>query len=100
MTREKLKRLFEEYGPVAIYTYLVLWLATWAGFAAAIAFGVSVESAKGGAGLLGASWLATKLTQPFRIVATLAVTPVVASLLKKLRGGGALAVEAPPPQER
>jgi hypothetical protein len=34
---------------------------------------------------LGATWLATKLTQPLRIFATLALTPVVAAALRKLR---------------
>lgn len=86
MTRQKLTALLEEYGQVAIYTYLVLWLLTWAAFAAAISLGVSVESAQGGAGLIGASWVATKLTQPLRIAATLALTPVVAALVKRLRG--------------
>jgi hypothetical protein len=87
--------LLEEYGRVAIYTYLVIWLTTWAGFAVAISFGLSIESAQGNVGLLGASWVATKLTQPLRIAGTLAVTPLVAALVKKLRGGGAPAGDAP-----
>ncbi len=86
MTLEKLKALLAEYGNVAIGTYLVIWLATLAGFAIAISLGVQVESASGGIGLLGASWLATKLTQPFRIAATLAATPLVAAVLRRLRG--------------
>lgn len=86
MTREKLKALLSEYGNVAIYTYLVIWVLTLAGFALAISLGVKVESAASGAGLLGATWLATKLTQPLRIAGTLALTPAVAALLRKLRG--------------
>lgn len=82
---EKLKALLAEYGNIALGTYIVIWLATLAGFAIAISMGVDVESASGGVGLLGASWVATKLTQPFRIAGTLAATPLVAAALRKLR---------------
>lgn len=82
---EKLKALLAEYGNIALATYIVIWLATLAGFAIAISLGFQVESATGGVGLLGASWVATKLTQPFRIAGTIAATPVVAAVLRKLR---------------
>jgi hypothetical protein len=85
VTREKFKALLAEYGNVAIYTYLVIWVLTLAGFATAISLGVDVKGAAGGAGLLGATWLATKLTQPLRIFGTLALTPLVATGLRKLR---------------
>ena len=83
--RQKLKLLLEEYGRIAIVTYFVIFGLTLAGFAIAISYGLQVESAKGGAGLLVASWVATKLTQPLRIAGTLALTPVVAAVVKKIR---------------
>jgi hypothetical protein len=92
--------LLEEYGRVALYTYLAIWLSTLAGFAVAISLGFSVKSAEGSLGLLGASWVATKLTQPLRIAATLALTPIVATAIKRLRGGGAPAADGPPPAAR
>jgi hypothetical protein len=85
VTREKLKVLLEEYGRVAIATYFAIFLLTMVGFALAITYGVNIESAKGGAGLLMASWVATKLTQPLRIAGTLALTPLIAAALKRLR---------------
>jgi hypothetical protein len=85
VTRDKLKALLEEYGRVAIWTYLVIWLSVLAGFAIAISSGVKVSSTSGGAGVLLSAWLATKLTQPLRIAGTLAATPVIATLLKKRR---------------
>ena len=85
MTREKLKSLLSEYGNVALATYIVIWLLTLAGFAIAISMGIQVEGAASGVGLAGATWLATKLTQPLRIAGTLALTPVVAAVLRKLR---------------
>jgi hypothetical protein len=83
MTREKLKALLEEYGRVAIWTYLVIWLTVLAGFAIAIATGLRASGGAAGLGVIGAAWVATKLTQPLRIAATLALTPAVAALLKK-----------------
>jgi hypothetical protein len=85
VTREKFKALLEEYGRVAIWTYLVIWLTVLAGFAVAISAGVSVSTSAGGAGVLLSAWLATKLTQPLRIAGTLAATPLVAAVLKKWR---------------
>ena len=85
MTREKLKKLLEVYGRVALVVYFAIFLATLAGFAIAISFGLELDSAKSGAGLLMASWLATKLTQPLRIAGTLALTPIVASMMNKKR---------------
>lgn len=86
MTKERLKALLAEYGYLAAVVYFSLFFLTWAGFAFAIHFGFDVESAKGGASLLGASWLATKLTQPIRIAATLGLTPIVAGVVRKVRG--------------
>jgi hypothetical protein len=80
---EKLKALLAEYGRVAIWTYFAIFALVLAGFALAITYGFDVESAKGGAGVLGAAYLATKATQPLRIAATLALTPLIARLVKR-----------------
>jgi hypothetical protein len=79
--KERLKALMEEYGKIAITTYFVIFGLVFAGFAIAIKFGFQPEGGTGTAGLLGAAWLATKATQPFRILGTLALTPVVAKLV-------------------
>lgn len=89
MTRDKLKLLLEEYGRIVLWVYLVIWLVVLAGFAVAISAGFNVKSAStSGLGVLGAAWLATKLTQPLRIAGTLALTPVISAVLKKWRGRG------------
>ena len=85
VTREKLKLLLEEYGRLALWIYLSIWLAVLAGFAVAISVGFKTSSAGADAGVLLSAWVATKLTQPLRIAATLALTPVVAAMLKKWR---------------
>lgn len=82
--REKLKTLLEEYGRIALWVYLVIWVSVLAGFAIAISAGFNVkDGAAAGMGVLGAAWVATKLTQPLRIGATLLLTPAVAALLRK-----------------
>ena len=88
MTRDKLEALLKEYGRSAFWTYLVIWLLVLAGFAIAIATGLRTVSGSDATGLkvIGAAWIATKLTQPLRIAATLALTPLVAAALKKWRG--------------
>ena len=83
MNRQRLKTLLAEYGRLALYTYLVLFVVVLVGFAGAIHLGVHTESVAGKAGLWGAAWLATKVTQPLRILATVALTPLVAQVLKR-----------------
>ena len=87
---ERMKGALAEYGSVALVVYLVLFGSVLAGFSVAI-------SAAGGVGTLAAAYIATKLTQPLRILATLAITPLVAVGLKRLQGKrGEVAVKPPP----
>jgi hypothetical protein len=82
---QKLKNLMAEYGGVAIGVYFSTFVVAMVIFSSAIAFGAEVESGTGAATTLGAAWLATKATQPVRIIATIALTPLVAKLLGKTR---------------
>src|SRR5687768_8073147 len=81
--RNKWKTLLAEYGRVAIGVYLAIFALVFTGAAIAIHLGFSFEGVAGSAGTLGAAWLATKLTQPIRIIATVALTPLVAPLFRK-----------------
>lgn len=85
VTRERLKALLTEYGQVALGTYLGIFVLVLAGFAVAISFGVKPDSVTSNAGVLGGAYLGTKLTQPLRIAATLALTPLVARVLRRTR---------------
>lgn len=53
------------------------------GFAFAITLGVPVASTAATAGTLGAAYVATKLTQPLRILATLVLTPILGKLVAR-----------------
>ena len=81
--KERLKAHMEEYGKIALYTYLALSLTAIIGFSIAIGIGVSPSDATGVLGVIGAGWLAAKATMPLRILATLGLTPLIAALLKR-----------------
>lgn len=84
--RTSVKDLIAEYGRVALVVYLVIFVAVLAGSWAAIRMGWQPEGVSGGVGTLTAAWVATKLTQPLRIGATLALTPLVAKVYEKFGG--------------
>lgn len=76
--RKTLKDLLAQYGQVALVVYLAIFVVVLAAMWIGIHMGWRPESAAGNAGTFGAAYLATKLTQPLRIGATLALTPLVA----------------------
>ena len=79
---ERLKALMIEYGSLALWVYLVIFVAVWVGFALLISMGLHVNTHGKTAGTVLAAYLATKLTQPIRIGATLLLTPVVMKVLR------------------
>lgn len=92
---ERLKRLAAEYGQLALWVYFGIFALVFLGFVLAIGAGVEVESAAGSAGVWGAAYVATKLTQPLRIAATLALTPVVMTVSRKFSRRGQTEAERP-----
>lgn len=75
--KERLKALMEDYGPVAFGVYFAIFFLCIAGFSVAFRMGFQMDGVGGTAGTLGAAWVATKVIQPVRIGATLALTPLV-----------------------
>jgi hypothetical protein len=86
--KERLQKLLVEYGSLGLWVYFVIFALVLVSFATAIKLGVEVEGAAGTAGTWGAAWVATKLTQPLRILATLVVTPVVMGVTRRLKRPG------------
>ena len=93
----KIKTLMAEYGGIAIGVYLSTFIIAMVIFSSAIAFGAQVESGTGAATTLGAAWLATKATQPLRIIVTIALTPLVAKLLGRVKKPAEIAPPEDPP---
>jgi len=78
--KARLKAVIDQYGRVAIITYFAIFGLALLGFAVAAHFGVQLKGTSGAAGTLGIAYAATKVTQPLRILATLALTPVLGRL--------------------
>jgi hypothetical protein len=83
--KDRLQKLMVEYGSLGLYVYFGIFAVVLIGFAVAIQLGVEVESAAGTAGTWGAAYVATKLTQPLRILATIAVTPLVVRIARRVK---------------
>jgi len=101
----RLDALLSNYGPVALVVYFSIFLLVLVGFAWAIGrgFGAVIDgwaaklsgwfpwmsgsgaSTGSAVGTWGAAYIATKLTQPLRIAATFALTPLIASVLRRFK---------------
>lgn len=83
--KNRLNQLMAEYGGLALWVYFGIFAVVLAGFAIAIHFGFRPDGAAQTAGTLGAAYVATKLTQPLRIAATLVLTPIAGNVRRRLR---------------
>lgn len=92
--KKTVQNLLTEYGVVAVVVYFVIFFAVLGGFWLGIRFGWKPSSAAGSVGSFAAAYIATKLTQPLRIAATLVITPFVAKLYERIRGRAAIAPNA------
>jgi hypothetical protein len=82
--RKTLKNILAEYGAIAVVVYLTIFFAVLFSLWAAIHLGWQPASLTGNVGAFTAAYLATKVTQPLRIAATLALTPLVAKLYERI----------------
>ena len=83
--KERFEGLMARYGRVVLPVYFGIFALTLVGFALAIQAGFQVESATAGAGTWAAAYVATKVTQPLRIAATLILTPLVANVFSRFK---------------
>jgi hypothetical protein len=85
--RERLKRLFVEYGVLGIAVHYAIYVLVLLGFLLAMLQGesaaplVSVQTL----GVLAAAYLANKLTLPLRLLGTLTLTPLIRALWRRWR---------------
>jgi hypothetical protein len=86
--RKTLKEVITEYGTTALVLYLVIFALVLGASYLAISVGWAPEGAAGKTGTFAAAYIVTKLTQVFRIAATVALTPLVARLYDRMRGRG------------
>lgn len=83
---ERFKELIAEYGAVALVVHYVIFAVVISGFALGIRSGWMPSSGMGTAGTWGAAYIATKLTQPLRMIATVVLTPVIVRTWKHFAG--------------
>jgi hypothetical protein len=95
--RKKLQAIFTQYGPIAVAVYFGIFFIVLLGFWSAIQFGWRPDSLSANVGGLTAAYLATKVTQGFRIAATLALTPIAAKVYERV-SGRPLVVSTPDPR--
>jgi hypothetical protein len=96
----RFRNLFVEYGVIAIVVHYVIFAIVIVGFWAAIRAGWQPNGTAATAGTWGAAYLATKVVQPVRIVATLAVTPFIARFYERITGRSARLSPLPGPENR
>ncbi|MGI9075858.1 MAG: FAM210A/B-like domain-containing protein [Gemmatimonadaceae bacterium] len=84
--RRTVREIFARYGAIAVGVYFAIFFAVLFGFWASIHFGWRPASSSGQVGAFTAAYIATKVTQPLRIAATLALTPLLAKVYDRVTG--------------
>lgn len=82
---DRIRGLLAEWGPLFAIVWFGIFGIVLVGFALAIKFGFRPESAAGEWGTWGAAWVATQLTKPLRLAATVVITPALGALLKRFK---------------
>jgi hypothetical protein len=95
--KDRFNKLLSEWGSLVLWVYFGIFGVVLVGFALAIKFGFGVQGSVGAVGTWGAAYLATKLTQPLRIAATLVLTPALAALIKRFKKQPSSPESAQPP---
>jgi len=90
----RFRDLLLEYGVIALIVHYVIFALVIVGFWAAIRAGWEPTTTVASVGSWTAAYIATKVTQPLRIVATLAITPFIARIYERMTGKSA---GSPPP---
>lgn len=93
--RKTFKNILAEYGTTALVVYLVIFSLVLLGFWVGIRLGWQPASAAGDVGAFTAAYIATKVTQPLRIGATLLLTPLVAKVWERVTGRSPAAKSEP-----
>ena len=96
--KDRLKKLFDDYGYVALSVYWIIFLSTLAGFYVALERGVDVAvliermgmdwgKAAEKTGTVAVAYAATKVLQPLRILLALALVPPVGTWWNRRKAG-------------
>ena len=106
--RKTFKHMLATYGMVAVVVYFTIFFAVLFGSwfaieqgvdvaAVAARLGLPINRALAGVGTFTLAYLFTKVLQPLRIVATLALTPLLSRLYQRVTGRAAPGITLPGP---
>lgn len=84
--KKRLESLLVEYGAIGLVTYLTSTCLVYVTLLLALQFGWRPSGAAATGGVWIAAYIGTKITQPFRIMGAIAVTPFLARGYEKLTG--------------
>ena len=84
--RKTVKDFVVEYGTIGLVVYLTTTVLVYLGFWIALQFGWRPSSTVGNAGYWFTAYIAAKATQPFRILGSMAITPVIARIYERVTG--------------
>jgi hypothetical protein len=90
------KEFVLEYGAIGLIVYLTSTVLVYVGFWLALQFGWRPSSATASAGYWITAYAFAKVTQPFRILGSAAITPIIARIYERLTGRKATASKRPP----
>jgi hypothetical protein len=98
--RKSVKDFVVEYGAIGLIVYLTSTALIYVGFWLALQFGWRPGSTAGNAGYWITAYAAAKVTQPFRIIGSAAITPIIARIYERVTGRNIRQRhEAPKPEE-
>jgi hypothetical protein len=84
--RQTIKQVMAEYGIIALVLYLLMFTLVLLGAYAAIKAGWAPQGVAGKTGTWVVAYLIAKSTSPIRIAAAVALSPIVARVIDRLRG--------------
>lgn len=93
--RKSVKDFVVEYGAIGLTVYLTSTALVYLGFWIALQFGWRPSSTVGNAGYWITAYAAAKVTQPFRIIGSAAITPIIARIYERVTGRGAATGKPP-----
>ncbi len=82
----RFRHLLLEYGAIALVVHYVIFAIVIVSFWAGIRLGWTPSDTLANVGAWTAAYIAAKITQPARIVVTIAITPFVAQVYERVTG--------------
>lgn len=83
--KKKYEELVAEYGATAAVIHLIGFAIVMVVSGWALKQSFEVTTGKGFAALIGAAWVASKVSSPIRIAITIVLTPIVGRFVQKRR---------------